>query len=279
MPQGDKEILKADPEDGTTPIANLLLEALAVAKLTGKEKGVLLYLWRATYGWCKAGARLKEREIPLSKWARVLQVDESKASQILSRLVGKQIITRKYLGAGKSYVYSTNTRVAEWDKSCQIQQGLLEMNREVLPKTAREDLSKTTIVPDTKIAMPKEIIKENTKKNIYILVFNHWNQQGIIFHKKLTDDIRNVIVRTLRSYSVEEVKSAISNYAEILKGSEYYFKYKWTLRDFLKRGIEKFMDIEVAKSNFRRDTDAKTKGRGLPKTYTPSPNDDIWESI
>ena len=32
MPKGDKEKLKADPEDGTTPVANLLLEALISAK-------------------------------------------------------------------------------------------------------------------------------------------------------------------------------------------------------------------------------------------------------
>ncbi len=33
MPKGDKYKLKADPEDGTTPIANLFLEAVAIAKL------------------------------------------------------------------------------------------------------------------------------------------------------------------------------------------------------------------------------------------------------
>ena len=51
MSKGDREILKADPEDGTTPIANLLLEAIAIAKLTGREKGILLLLCRKTYGW------------------------------------------------------------------------------------------------------------------------------------------------------------------------------------------------------------------------------------
>ena len=46
MPKGDRIILKADPEDGTTPISNLLLEAVAMAKLSGLQKGVILYLWR-----------------------------------------------------------------------------------------------------------------------------------------------------------------------------------------------------------------------------------------
>ena len=36
MPKGDRERLKADPDDGTTPIANLLLEAAIMAKVTSK---------------------------------------------------------------------------------------------------------------------------------------------------------------------------------------------------------------------------------------------------
>jgi len=98
----------------------------------------------------------------------------------------------------------------------------------------------------------KEIYKEKEKE-----IFNYWNQQNIIVHQKLSDDVRSVIVRTLRSYSVEEVKSAIRNYAEIVHGDEYFFNYKWTFKDFLKRGMEKFIDLEVAKSNFRKEEGVK----------------------
>lgn len=98
----------------------------------------------------------------------------------------------------------------------------------------------------------KEIYKEKERE-----IFNYWNKQNIIVHKKLTDDVRSVIVRTLRSYSVEEVKSAIANYAEIVHGDEYFFNYKWTLKDFVKRGMDKFMDLEVAKSNFRKEERGK----------------------
>ncbi len=40
--------------------------------------------------------------------------------------------------------------------------------------------------------------------------------------------------------------------AIIVKDDKYYFKYKWTLKDFLKRGLVKFLDIEVAKQNYLR---------------------------
>lgn len=126
--------------------------------------------------------------------------------------------------------------------------------------------------PITTPENPHTKLNETKLNNTITLVFNHWNQQNIIVHKKLTDDVRSVIVRTLRSYSVEEVQSAISNYAEIVNGDEYYFRYKWTLKEFLKRGMEKFTDLEVARSNFRRDEHGKGKDRRLPKTYTPTPD-------
>lgn len=43
MPRGDREIFKADCEDGFTKIANLLLEALALARLNGVQKGICMF--------------------------------------------------------------------------------------------------------------------------------------------------------------------------------------------------------------------------------------------
>ena len=80
MPKGDREILKADPEDGTTPIANLLLEALSIVKLTTKERSVVLFLITRTYGWQVNGERLRIDEISLSEFIgiRVPDIDFDK---------------------------------------------------------------------------------------------------------------------------------------------------------------------------------------------------------
>ena len=51
MPKGDRDNLKADCEDGFTRIANLILEALALAKLNGTQKGICFFIFRRTYGW------------------------------------------------------------------------------------------------------------------------------------------------------------------------------------------------------------------------------------
>lgn len=158
MPKGDRGILKADPEDGTTPIANLLLEAVAIAKLTGKEKGAILFLCRRTYGWGVGLNRLKEAQIPLSSWASILNGDISKASTVLSGLVKKQIFKREFAGPGRGYTYSLNTRVAEWGNGCLNRQLLSELGRQQLPKTTRQQLLKMTTPVATNLATGKSIL-------------------------------------------------------------------------------------------------------------------------
>lgn len=91
-------------------------------------------------------------------------------------------------------------------------------------------------------------------------IFQCWNSHSIIEHKKLTDKMKTAINGALKDYAVDDIKKAISNYSEILSGDEYYFSYKWTLTDFLKRGLEKFMDLETARGNYATDK---------PKTNTP----------
>ncbi|WP_066639221.1 replication protein [Desulfolucanica intricata] len=113
MARGDRENLKADTEDGYTKIANLLLEALTMAKLNGVQKGICLFLWRRTYGWGK-----KEDKITLKEFARACGTDEPYASRQIKKLINWKIIFRTSYAPGKAASYSMNTRVVEWDKGC-----------------------------------------------------------------------------------------------------------------------------------------------------------------
>jgi len=275
MPKGDKDILKADPEDGTTPIANLLLEALAIAKLTGKEKGIVLYLWRRTYGWDKEGKRLKERAISLSEFGKVCNSDNATISKLLSSLVRKNVLKREFAGPGKGYSYTMNTRVGEWDKCCINHQLLKELSIQPLVKMTTQQLSKTPTPPDTNLATPKESIKERLKKGIYIVLFSVWNELRIISHKKLTADMKRAIDSARKDYTQEEIEQAMRNYAVIVKGPEYYFDHRWTLAEFLSRrhsnNIERFLDLEVAKANFKKEAGRGAHQRSsteLPTRYT-----------
>lgn len=280
------------PTDAHLRIAHQISEQLMVSHFTAKQRRILDLILRLSWGCGK-----KQAHIPLQRDFEVIGIGEGHIKGELDILIRDKVLERD------EDTYWFNKDFDKWRVSRArgySQEKLTELvslnlnhigknlpNREVenhnnLPKreaetyrNGKKELTEMGSSSDTESATPKEIVKESIKESIYILVFDHWNQQNIIAHKKLTDDTRSVIARTLRSYSAEEIKVAISNYAEIVNNEQYFFKYKWTLRDFLRRGLEKFIDIEIAKSNFRRDKDGKAKGRGLPQTYTPSTNDDI----
>ena len=95
MPKGDHKKLKADPEDGTAPIANLLLEALAMAHLSGEGKGAVLFLWRRTYGWQEGSRRKTEDKISLPEWSAALDTSKDYSARVIKQLVKKQIILQK----------------------------------------------------------------------------------------------------------------------------------------------------------------------------------------
>ncbi len=108
----------------------------------------------------------------------------------------------------------------------------------------------------TTVEMPQSRVEYS--KGYILHIYSLWNEQKIIEHKKLTPAIKASIEKILKDYSVEDVEQSIKNYATILKSPDlYYFKYKWTLQEFLTRNkgnnIERFLDIETAKANFKRD--------------------------
>jgi len=99
---------------------------------------------------------------------------------------------------------------------------------------------------------------DNNVNKIHILIFDHWNSQNIVVHRKLSDKDRRAINSALKDCSSEEILKAISTYSSILKSSDHYFKHKWTLRDFLQRGLPKFTDEADPFTNFK-DTGSRTK--------------------
>jgi len=113
-----------------------------------------------------------------------------------------------------------------------------------------------------------------SKGDIYS-VFTLWNSVEIIHHKKLTDEIKRAIEIKLKDFPLDEMCQAIKNYAEIVKDDQYYFNHSWTLKEFLTRGLEKFMNMEVAKRNFktnnglagkREGKESKSRGRAYQAT-------------
>lgn len=88
--------------------------------------------------------------------------------------------------------------------------------------------------------------KSSGKTTIYTdtqRIFDFWNSKKIQVHRYMTSDIENAIKKAIEIYGVEGVLKGIENYATILFDKNYFFKYKWSLKDFLKRekGIVDFL--------------------------------------
>ena len=134
------------------------------------------------------------------------------------------------------------------------------------PKSSDTVLSDTvssdTTSSDTNINSTN---KNSTKSNSIRDIYNFWNTQNIIKHRKLNSKMRNKINSTLKEYTSGEIKQSIKNYAEILNDKKYWFSYRWTIDEFLHRGLEKFMDSEIAKQNYiNRDyKEQKVEGKSI----------------
>lgn len=106
----------------------------------------------------------------------------------------------------------------------------------------------------------------NDNKDIYTDLYEFWNSKEIIKHKKLTDKMKTKIKSTLKDYDVETLKEIISTYAEIVNDEKYYFTYKWSLEDFLQRGLKQFENSDVAKQNFLKKEFNKTPNQNITTT-------------
>ena len=109
-------------------------------------------------------------------------------------------------------------------------------------------------------------IMEDLSKEKYTAIFNHWNQQGITVHRKLTEDMTKAIDTTLKAYAQEEIMQAIARYAQIYHDKNYFFKYNWTLTNFLKQknALPDFMDEGQKWVAYKNATTTKEPSKPKP---------------
>jgi phage replication O-like protein O len=96
-------------EDGYTRIANALLEALAGARLSGRELAVALAVVRLTYGYAKKADR-----ISASQLASVTGIPARKIGELLRSLEAKSILIVERRGSGRIPTMQIDKRVATW---------------------------------------------------------------------------------------------------------------------------------------------------------------------
>jgi phage replication O-like protein O len=201
MPKGDRLKLKADPEDGTTPIANLLLEAVAMAKLSGLQKGAILHLWRKTYGWVdESGKRRKEASIGLKEWTTALDAIKSSVATALSELVQKNIIIRNS-DAWQTYNYQINTNIADWNSGCIDHDKLRESIQ--LSKSVQYELKEQSKTEAQLVNTERTVIQNRTlqlSKTVPPTLYKE-----IIKKDKEKDDDLKTIIKNESGEKVKEV--------------------------------------------------------------------------
>lgn len=111
------------------------------------------------------------------------------------------------------------------------------------PKT-RADTEQFTGQPNTRVSKDK-ISKDKISKDSINNIFNYWNTKKIVTHIKLTSAIRTKINTTLKEYSEVNIKKSIDNYKKALDDKKYFWDYRWELKDFLQRGLEKFLSVPL----------------------------------
>lgn len=110
---------------------------------------------------------------------------------------------------------------------------------------------------------------KNTKEDKEMQeVFSFWLSQNVIKPRTLNSDTGKEILKALKNYSLEEIKTAIETYATVLERGvdetkrAYWWSHSWTLFEFLKRGMKQFegkvpKDYLKSATNFNKKVEPK----------------------
>lgn len=183
------------------------------------------------------GLKYGECRCDLYKWQKRLGISEKQLRRALKDLIEDGVIKRTFKGLkGKgSSIYlltrfeDTNKDTNEdtnWDTNKYSKINGLDMF---------EDTDKGTNGDTKKVNTSKNNNLRIISKEIYIDIFNYWNDMKIKKHRELTKNIEEAIKRTLKDYTIDQIKESITNYAEMFHSDYKYCNYKWTLIEFLTR--------------------------------------------
>jgi phage replication O-like protein O len=248
--------------DNYTKISNEVLEALPRAKLNGTQYAICLVVWRYTFGFHRCEANLSAGFI-----AEAAEINVRQVKRELKALIERNIIQSIDARQGVTSSLKFNKDISTWK--------LVSKTTPVKPVSNQLPVSNPTLVLVSNSSpelvsnpTPKKESKENNKENIYShsvqRVFSFWNEQRIIIHKAVTDDIGKAIDVSLKRHGVENILLAIKRYSQIYYDPDYFFKYKWTLVNFLnrQRGLPDFLDGGEKWEDYKARGRAKNNRRG-----------------
>lgn len=88
-----------------------------------------------------------------------------------------------------------------------------------------------------------------------VTIFRYWNhRKETMTHRVFSQKRKRKIATVLKEYTEDEILHAIFNHATILGSPNHFWTYKWTIEDFLQRGLEKFLDEAMPYETFAQTT-------------------------
>ena len=242
-------------ENGFTPIANELIEAILRYNCPGNQKDVIWALIRMSYGY-----RRKECELALGYLSRMLNRDRSTISRDVRKLIKRGIISvvRKS-DYNNPRLIALNKNYDNWEgfdgKTTVEKNSTVEISSTLQLKKSqlksRRNLNSTVEETSTIKENNKEKVKENNKKNITQLFPKsiHPIQQFIKdncsrvsrIEKQLTFNECENLLKEHTEEMVEDVLLALENFNNIKK----YVSVNLTVRNWLSKS-------EKNKNTFKR---------------------------
>lgn len=138
-------------ENGYTPIANEIMEALVGARLNGSEMAIILYVMRRTYGYGK-----KEDWISYTQFEKALGIARKNVWRNIESLVTKRLlVTEKKLG---KTIYRFNKHYTGWVVT------KMPLVTKMKSASYENEVQLVTKMPLTKESITKENKKESTKE-------------------------------------------------------------------------------------------------------------------
>jgi hypothetical protein len=129
----------------------------------------------------------------------------------------------------------------------------------------------------------RDIQRDNIYSQVADLIVQHWNKSESVIHLRNPSDHDTIsrITKTLESGINEaEILAGIDNYSKILSNPEkFWFSYRWTLKDFMKRGLDRFLISSMPLANFlKRKTETQNEASGGHASHGASYFEPVPES-
>lgn len=163
-------------ENGFTPIAHEILEAMQMYKFTLNETKVIMCVWRFTYGFNR-----KSHELSLTFFMNHTGLSRTRINDSLKNLIECDVLLKTQQGSAKqTNSYSFNKNYEEWkiEKYSSFKDTSNEINTSEQFETSVQNDTSTSVQNGTRTSVQNDTqernTKENIKKNAYSSQFEEW---------------------------------------------------------------------------------------------------------